>query len=386
VSPRTRRAALLLALAVAVVGCGSAAGPAGPASAPVSPVSPPSLATSMATDSGTWAVAVMGGSAADHDDFWQLFVRPAGSGKWRLVTPPGVASNGGLVVASPGAGSAVAGFRPSQGLTYSPLAATSDNGTAWAPGLLDAGLANVPDSLAAGPADGRLLALLANGTVEISGSHGIGWATLTSQHSLAGTTAGKECKLDHLMAAAFSPAGIPMVAAACAHAGTAGIFAYAGGAWHHAGPVLPAAYAHEAITVLRLTTVTGATMALLAAGSGSAAQLLAAKSTDSGAHWALSPALSLRAAPKSASFGTGGTAAVTLPGNHADTLTAIAGGWQPLPTLPAGTVTLAQALTAGWDALAVHGATLTVWRLTPGARAWSITQTIKVPIELGSSN
>jgi hypothetical protein len=384
VSPRTCRAALLLAVAVAVVGCGSAAAPASP---PASPVPPLSLATAVATNSGTWAVAVMGGSAASHNNFWQLFVRPAGSAKWRLVTPPGVASNGGLVVTSPGAGSAVAGFRPSQGLTYSPLASTSDNGSAWAPSLLDAGLANVPDALAVGPADGRLLALLANGTADISGSHGTGWATLTSQHSLAGTTAGKECNLDHLTAAAFSPAGIPMVAAACAHPGTAGIFAYTGGAWHHAGPVLPAAYTHEAVTVLRLTTVTGVIMALLATGSGRAEHLLAARSTDSGAHWALSPALSLRgAAPRSTSFGTSGTAAVTLPGNQADTLTAVAGSWQPLPTLPTGTATLAQAPTAGWDALAVRGATLTVWQLKPGAQAWTVAQTIKVPIVLGSSS
>jgi hypothetical protein len=378
------RAALLLAVAVAVVGCGSAAAPASP---PPSPVPPLSLATTVATNSGTWAVAVMGGSAASHNDFWQLFVRPAGSGKWRLVTPPGVASNGGLVVTSPGAGSVVAGFRPSQGLTYSPLAATSDNGSAWAPSLLDAGLANVPDALAAGPADGRLLALLANDTADISGLHGTGWATLASQHSLAGATGGAQCQPGHLTAAAFSSAGIPMVAVTCARPGTAGIFAYAGGAWHHAGPVLPDAYAHEAITVLRLTTVTGATMALLAAGSGSATHLLAARSTDSGAHWALSSALSLRGAGlTSTSFGTGGTAAVTLPGNHADTLTAVAGSWQPLPTLPAGTATLAQAPTAGWDALAVHGTTLTIWQLKPGARAWTITQTIKVPIVLGSSS
>lgn len=383
-SPRTCRAALLLAAAVAIVGCGSAVAPARP---PASPVPPPSLATSMATNSGTWAVAVMGGSAADHDNFWQLFVRPAGSGNWRLVTPPGVASNGGLVITSPGSGPAVAGFRPSQGLSYSPLATTSDNGTAWAPGLLDAGLANVPDALAAGPADGRLLALLANGTADVSGPHGNGWTTLASQHSLAGTPVGAECKPGGLTAAAFSPAGIPMVAATCAHPGTAGIFAYASGSWHDAGPTLPAAYAHEAITVLRLTSVTGVTMALLAAGHGHATHLLAARSADSGAHWALSPALSLRVAgPTSVSFGTGGTAAVTLPGNQADTLTTVAGPWQPLPALPPGTATLAQALNAGWDALAVHGTTLTVWQLTPGARAWTATQTVKVPINFGSSS
>jgi hypothetical protein len=384
VSRRRGRAALLLALAVAAAGCGSTAGPTSP---PASAVPTPSLATSTATSSGTWAVALMGGSAASHNDFWQLFVRPARSAKWRLVTPPGVATNGGLVVTSLGAGSAVAGFRPSQHLTYSPLAATSDNGSAWAPGLLDAGLANVPDALAAGPADGRLLALLANDTADISGSHGTGWATLASQHSLAHTTAGTQCQPDRLTAAAFSPAGIPLVAAACAHPGTAGIFSYAGGAWHDAGPALPAAYAHEAVTVLRLTTVTGVTMALLATGTGHATHLLAARSTDGGAHWTLSPALSLRGAgPTSASFGTGGTVAVTLPGNQADTLTAVAGPWQPLPALPSGTATLAQAPIVGWDALAVRGSTLTIWKLTPGARAWTVTQTIKVPIVFGSSN
>jgi len=129
------------------------------------------------------------------------------------------------------------------------------------------------------------------------------------------------------------------------------------------------------------------TMALLATGHGHATHLLAARSTDSGAHWALSPALSLRGtAPRSVSFGAGGAAAVTFSGNRADTLTAAAGPWQPLPALPSGTATLAQAPTAGWDALAVRGATLTVWQLKPGARAWTVTQTIKVPIVLGSSS
>jgi cation transport ATPase len=51
---------------------------------------------------GTWAVAVMGGSAATHDNFWQLFARPAGSQRWKLVTPPGTPGNGGLVLAGAG--------------------------------------------------------------------------------------------------------------------------------------------------------------------------------------------------------------------------------------------------------------------------------------------
>ena len=58
------------------------------------------------------SVAVMGGSAANHNNFWQLFVRPTGSSVWRLAAAPGVASNGGLVLARLSVGSVLAGFRP----------------------------------------------------------------------------------------------------------------------------------------------------------------------------------------------------------------------------------------------------------------------------------
>jgi hypothetical protein len=49
---------------------------------------------------------------------------------------------------------------------------------------------------------------------------------------------------------------------------------------------------------------------------------------------------------------------------------------------PAGTATLG--LGGVWDALAVSGSELTVWRLTKGA--WAKVQLIKVPIEYGSSS
>ena len=375
--------ACLLALTVLGAGCGSAAGQA---SSPASPAPPLSLATSLDTATGTWAVAVMGGSAASHNNFWQLFVRPAGTGRGGWSPRPGSPATAAWSSPAPPRGPVVAGFRPSQDLSYSPLATTGDNGTAWTPGLLDAGLADVPDALAAAPAGGRLLALLTNGKADISGPHGTGWTTLASQHSLAGTAAATRCRPGSLTAAAFSPSGAPLLAASCARPGTAGIFAYAGGTWHPAGPTLPASYAHQAITVLRLTTTAGGTTALLAAGSGPAARLLAASSTDSGAHWTLSqPCRWAARRLTSASFGPGGTAAITLTGNRADTLTAAAGPWRPLPPLPPGTATLAHGPAAGWDALAVHGTRLTIWQLAPGARAWATTQTITVPIQFGSS-
>ena len=380
-----RRTTLVSLLAVTVLsaGCGSAARQA---ATPASPAGLPSLDTSLVTATGTWAVAVMGGSAASHNNFWQLFVRPAGKGRWRLVTPPGVASNGGLVAARRGAGSVVAGFRPSQDLSYSPLATTHDNGAAWTPGLLDAALADVPDALAAAPGSGRLLALLADGSTELSGPGGTARTRLATHRSVAASAAGSRCGLGSLTAAAFSPSGVPLLAARCGRPGIAGVFAYTGRAWHAAGPALPASYARSSVTVLRLATTAGTTTALLAAGTASAARLLAAWSTDGGAHWALSPPLPLHGAKlTSASFGHGGTAALVLSGNRAETITSTAGSWQPLPPLPPGTATIAPGPGAGWDALAVQWTRLAVWRLAHGAGAWASMQTIEVPIVFGSS-
>jgi hypothetical protein len=128
---------------------------------------------------GTWAVAVMGGSAASHN-FGQLFIRPAGSQRWKLVTPPGVPDNGGLVLAAAGP-SLITGFRPSQYLTYTPLTTTADGGQAWSStGSLDGALANVPDALAPAPRTGRLLALLADGTARLPAPAYTKWTTLAT--------------------------------------------------------------------------------------------------------------------------------------------------------------------------------------------------------------
>jgi len=328
----------------------------------------------------------MGGSAASHNNFWQLFVRPAGTSIWRLATPPGVASNGGLVLTGLASGSVLAGFRPSQDLAYSPLAMTKDNGKAWSPGLLDAGLADVPGALAADPASGRLLALLANETTDISGKGGTRWVRLVSRQELAASPAGTRCQPGIVTAAAFSPSGQPLLGGGCSRPGTAGIFSRTGRTWQLTGPALPAAYAHQAITVLRLTTTGDTTTALLAAGTGPAERLLAGWSADGGAHWTLSPPLPANGATvTSASSGPGSSLAIILSDRRAAAITTATGPWRQLPAVPPGTATLAPAPSAGWDALAVHNTQLTIWQAVPGAQSWASAQIIKVPIPFGSS-
>jgi hypothetical protein len=384
---RPAAAALALATAALLAGCGSAA-PAARGPAPEAPPGgAPFLATSLATTAGTWAVAVMGGSVATNNNFWQLFARPPGSARWKLVTPPGTPDNGGLVLASAGR-SLIAGFRPSQFLTYTPLSATADGGQAWAStGPLDGALADVPDALAAAPATGHLLALLADGTAVLAApSSYASWTALTSLRSLAATTPGRRCGLRDLTAATFSSSGQALLAGTCGHRGTVGIFTETGGTWRAAGPPLPAPLAGQATRVLRLTSTANRTVALLAVGTGSATRLLAVWSADGGAHWTVSPPLSLYGAKvASASTGPGATMAIMLSTGHAQTIASPATPWQPLPALPAGTATLAPGPAGGWDALAVHSTKLAIWQLAPGSTAWALAQTVNVPIQFGSS-
>ena len=383
---RSAAAAVAVAAAALIAGCGGSAPAAPGPAAEAPPGGAPFLATSLVTPSGTWAVAVMGGSVASHNNFWQLFVRPAGSSSWKLVTPPGTADNGGLVLGGAGQ-SLITGFRPSQYLTYTPLTATSDGGQVWAStGPLDGTLANDPDALAAAPRTGHLLALLADGTAEVAAPGYTDWKALATQRAVAATPAGRTCGLQALTAVAYTPTGVPLLAGTCSRPGATGIFADSGGTWQATGPAIPSALARQHITVLRLTQTESQIVVLLAAGSGHAASLLAAWSADNGRHWALSPALALGgAALASASFGTGGTAAVLTSGGRAEVIAGAGGRWDALPALPAGTATLAPGTGGQTDVLAVHRGTLTTWQLSPGGAAWTKTQTINVPIQYGSS-
>jgi hypothetical protein len=383
--PRLRSAAAIAMLPAVMLAAGCAGAPTTPAPTTQAAPPSPSLNTSLDTAAGTWAAVVMGGSAAQDNNFWQLFIRPADSTRWKLVTPPGTADNGGLVLA--GGGTAlVTGFRPSQDLTFSPLIQTSDGGQAWSSlNPLDAALASAPDALAARPGSGQLLALLAGGTVQEAAPGNATWTALASQQALAATPAGRRCGLQALTAAAFTPSGSPVLAGPCTRPGTAGIFTAGNGTWQAAGPALPAALAGQDITVSRLTRTAQGMTALLAAGTGPGASLLAAWSADG--HWTLSPPLPLHgSALTSASFGPGGTAAIITTANRGQITTSAGSSWQPLPPLPPGTATLAPGPGGTADALAARGGTLTVWQHAPGGTAWAKIQVINVPIPYGSSS
>jgi hypothetical protein len=398
--PRRGAGAALLAAVTAagLASCGSAhAGQATPSAPPVRM----SLATSAAYPDGSWAVLVMGGSAAQHNNFWQVFVRPAPARTWKLATPLGAASNGGITVVPEGGRALAAAIRPSQDLSFSPLASSSDNGAKWAQsGLLDARLAGYPDALAAAPGGG-LIALTRTGDVERSAHPGAAWATLASAHTVA-AAAGRGCRPAQLTSVAYSPSGLPLVAGACTSGGQADIVRLAGGHWSRTGPALPAALARQDVEVLQMARAGSTVAALLAVGRGPAARLLGAWSNQEGTSWNLSqPYQTGPARPLSAAFGSsragtgssgGGPLGVLLPGGRAVSVSGPGAAWRSLPALPAaasprpdGGATLAAAA-GGFEALTARGSQLSVWALSSGGSGWKRSQVINVAIPYGSSS
>ena len=374
--------AVVIAACVLAAGCGSSPVTVPPTTA-VPAAAPPLTTASIDATGAGWAIVEMGGSAAQEDNFWELFVRPTGTSPWRLATPAGVADNGGLEAAGTG-GSLVAGFRPSQDLTFSPLAATSNDGATWsASGPVTPGLADAPDALASG-SGGQLIALTGRETAELGAKTGRAWTRLATVQAISATPAGHDCGLTGLTAAAFVRSGVPMLGGSCSRPGTAGIFADHGGSWRAAGPTVPRPLAGEDIGVLQLTATGNGVAALLQAGSGPAASLIAAWADAGG--WALSAPLPIGASViRSLSSGPGQAVAVLLAGGRGDTLSGPGSSWRALPRLPAAAAALALGPGGRVDALTAHAGTFTDWRLEAGAR-WRLTQTIQVTIPYGSSS
>jgi hypothetical protein len=285
----------------------------------------------------------------------------------------------------PGTETLVAGVRPSLALGFSPITSTSDLGRSWTTSPPQAGLANVPDALAAAPGTGRLIGLGRDDAVSVAGAGG-DWGPLTTERALASAPAARGCGLSGLTAVAYTPAGTPLLAGNCGRGGHVGVFGETGGTWRLTGPALPASLSGESVRVLRLSRSGNQDVALLEAGAAPSLSLLAAWTGDGGGHWRVSAVLRAgSSAAVSASFGDGGVG-VVLAGGWAETISGPGSSWRRLPALPAGrTVTLALPGAGQTEALAASAGTLTAWRLAGGPAGWVKTQTIKVPIQYGSS-
>jgi hypothetical protein len=402
-----------MALAAGLTGCGNRT--AQTATTPAPPVAAP-LATSIHAAGGTWATLPMGHPGDPLNTFWQLFYRAAGSSSWSdQVDATATATNGGLVLASGGGKSLLVGIRPSGLLHFSPLIATSNGGRTWTDGLAAALLARPaalaadvsaagPDLRAAGPdlsaaAAGPALALAALGpttTVQESAGDLTTWRNLISLPQLAGTPGGRSCGPDALGAVGYAQAS-PVLGARCDRPGVVGLFVLRSGVWQRAGADLPGSLAGARIDVLSLLPTDGGLAAVLAASAATGPSLLAAWSRDDGVNWAVSPALPLLADQLTSMGAAAGDGLFVLMSSSTgsqrlDLVDGPGAAWHSLAVPPAGTATVAFGPAGGAggpgtaQALTASGTVLTIWTLSQGSSGWVKGQTLRVPIQFGSSS
>jgi hypothetical protein len=362
----------MTALAVIVAACGSTT-----ASRTGSGQSAPLTSIPLATSLGGagqpgWAVVQMGGSAASEEDFWELFARPAGSAQWKLATPVGVASNGGMMMAAAGAG-LVAGFGPSQDLTFSPLATVTAPGASWSQNVapVSPGLASVPDAHASGP--GELLALTRSGEVLRAGAGGETWSRLATLRAIASSPAGRACGLTTLTAVGFTASGTPDVGGSCSRPGAAAIFEPEPAGGH--------------VTVLGLAAQAGRTTALLEVSTPPDIRVVATWSAPGASDWTASASVGVGPRqPRSLQMWGNGSVALVQADGRGMTIAGPGGSWRILPALPASTATLALGPAGQLQALTAAGEWFRVWQLTGSGDGWSQVQQIKVQIPYGSSS
>ena len=345
------------------------------------------LATSFAGQTGTWATLAMGHLDEPLNTFWQLLYLSDSSSAWEMATPPGVASNGGLVVSFGPSATVTAGFEPSLDLRFSPLAQSTDQGSTWEPGVLPGGLASVPDSLAAS-AGHQYLALLRTGGGDVVTNNGdlAEWKRVASTATLIADPSASACDVEALTAVSFAPNGEELVGAACARGPEVGIFESVDGAWQPIGPSVPAP--EGPTQVLRLVATAAGTTALVSAGEGRARRLVALWSSDGVKSWSVSASLPLgRGSLTSTGVTATGGLIVTVRGADgsasASAISPSGGPWRPLAPLPAGTSVVVGAPDGVFDALIADQSSLDVDTL--GSGGWHRTQTLNVPIQYGSS-
>jgi hypothetical protein len=408
---------LLVSIVLAACGPSTSSLPGKPRDAIPSDVAP--LASSFATSTASWVDLPMGTSGLNR--FWELFSRSSGTGTWALVTPPGVADNGGLVVAStPEVPGVVAGFIPSQYLSSSPLESSADAGRNWEhPAMLAGGLVPGPSSLslitagsvlgvATGRAPGSSLGTV-NGVAALTTAHGgqvvagpltgATWRGISDLADVKASAAGERCRPSRLTGISSTQTGTLLLAATCARAGVIGVLRLSGSTWQLASPAVPATGTGHRLDVLRLARVPGGTAALVSWQTSRSRKLMVAWSEAGGSGWSQTAPLGVPAGSVVDAIGLGpsGTFEVLLTRSAnkrrsdislevaTEATGALRGTWTDLPPPPPGSVAVAGTSRGGALAFTASGTSVEVFALPDGESRWRLSTHMHVKLPYTSS-
>ncbi len=349
---------------------------------------------------GTWATLAMGQLGNPVDTFWQLFDRTgsctAGAGcppggEWVLATPPGVATNGGLITAPNPDGALFVGFGTSLDLHFSPVTETSDRASTWSTGVLPGSLAQGPDALAASGPTSRLAVLTGGGGEVVSSTGDLDtWTTVVTERALATATRSTGCALTALTGVALAGPGPGYpeqryAGGACATGTAVPIYRLEGAAGRPVGPHLPAR--DVPVRVERLVDTAGVLTALVGSGTGPTARLVLVSGPDGAAPWSISASLATggHSVVSTSLTPTGGMVVVLAGGRGAATASVTSPGsvWRTLPRLPWSTGLVVAEPGGQFEALSSSGSTLDVDALVGGR--WLHRASVDVPIQYGSS-
>jgi hypothetical protein len=334
----------------------------------------------------------MGQISDQANTFWQLLHAAVGSSHWSVVTPQGVADNGGIVAGvANGTAPTVVGFLPSELLHFSPLSASNDGGRTWKPAYLPGALSARPDALASGP-NGSLA--IVGSTVLHQATNASSWSRLVTLRALRRVA--PSCGAKALDAVSLAPTGTALVGTACRR-GHVGLFNSSDGGSHSESVTLSGLWRNASTTVLRLQNSGAETIGLVEATRGGRIALFTV-AQGANSNWTISPPLSLHRGSMvhATAIDAFGGSAVLVQSKRTSPIAEVeqGGRWITLPPLPRGTSGLAWVTPStisfggiALDAFRVTGETqLHVLGLTPAGSKWVVTQKLRVPLAYGSSS
>ncbi len=380
-----KRVALLTALLLGTLGVAAFSSHGTPAASQLTSTTftPSSLSTSLQTSGGIWATVPMGRLSSPLTTFWQLLFRPVGMTQWGdLAGETATGTNGGLIFASPNGRTVDVAIRPTNRRTFSPIITTANNGGSWLNGLVEPGVADRTNALAANGHDA--LALVASGQstmLEASSATLSRWHVVETLRGLAATVGGRTCGLTAMTAVAFL-SGEDLVGGICTKAGVVPLFQRQGSTWRLVQLTLLDASRRDTAEVLGLQDTNTGVSALIEIFGHTGTHLVIASWRNG--HWRTSASLPVPQNDPVLSYGpasTGGLFVMLATQTGVDRLEVFnsqRGDWRQLISPPKTTATLAFGPSTLVEALAESHSTLTVWRLASETNKWVRVQELDI--------